>query len=153
MTQLTPSVTFALAKLKEHGYKYTLKREIILTFLAQKNCYTSAKEIYNHLKQSFKGVSYDTIYRNLDTLVSLDLVEVTELSNEQKFLFHREGAFYSHHHHFICTYCGFIKEIALCPISDMTADLDDYHIEGHKFEIYGMCPQCIKEKAQVSQLN
>ncbi|MBS7577409.1 MULTISPECIES: Fur family transcriptional regulator [unclassified Enterococcus] len=145
MTLFEASVEQAMEQLKANGYKYTTKRQRILSILAEKGRYVSAKELFNKLKIDFNGISYDTIYRNLDTLVSLSIVEATEFGNEKRFLFHPKRVHQAHHHHFICTICGNTKEIEICPISEMTADLDDCEIEGHKFEIYGKCPKCLKK--------
>lgn len=145
MTLLDSSVEQAMTQLKDNGYKYTTKRQRILSILAEKGRYVSAKELFNKLKIEFKGISYDTIYRNLDTLVELNIVEATEFGNEKRFLFHSKKVHHAHHHHFICTICGNTKEIEICPISEMTADLDGCEIEGHKFEIYGKCPKCLKK--------
>lgn len=143
MNEIEISVKSALNQLKNNGFKYTTKREKILRFLAEKNKYVTAKEVYQYLVKEYKGMSYDTVYRNLNTLGILGIIEITELSNEKRFLLHCEKLQHTHHHHFICTQCGLTQEIEMCPIADMTADLDDCEITGHKFEIYGKCAKCL----------
>lgn len=60
----------------------------MLTYLVKRNRYVSAKEVFDYMNQEFKGVSYDTIYRNLHDFAEIDLLEETDLNGEMKFRFH-----------------------------------------------------------------
>lgn len=133
----------ALTTLKEQGYKHTKKREVMLDYLVRRNRYVTAKEVHHFMNQSFPGVSYDTIYRNLHDFAALNLLEETDLNGEMKFRFHcclEPGE--HHHHHFICTVCGKTKELDLCPMDFFEEQLPGCVIEGHRFEILGRCEDC-----------
>lgn len=131
----------ALEVMKEHGFKYTEKREAIITYLVKKNRYVSARDVYEFMNHSYKGVSYDTIYRNLHDLETLELLESTDLNGEKRFRF-RCCTKVDHHHHFICTVCGKTKEIHMCPMDFFKEQLNGCQIEGHRFEILGRCEDC-----------
>jgi len=133
------NVTIALQRLKDNGYKTTYKREKILHFLQQQHRYTSVKEVINHLKKDYPGLSYETIYRNLALFTELGILEKTELDGEKKFQLRCGGE--HHHHHLICIECGKTQPIENCPMIEMPK-VDGFSIIDHKFEIYGLCDAC-----------
>jgi Fur family zinc uptake transcriptional regulator len=141
MIQTKSAVQQALETMKENGLKHTKKREALITFLIKRNRYVSAREVYEFMNEQFKGVSYDTVYRNLHDFEALALLEVTELNGESKFRF-RCCHEVAHHHHFICTVCGKTEEIHMCPMDFFQEQLQGCKIEGHRFEILGRCPDC-----------
>lgn len=126
--------------LKNNGYKETSKRNQILELFVSDERYLTARDLLDVMQKDYPSMSYDTVYRNLATFVSLGILEETELSGERHFRMHCESD--SHHHHFICMDCGKIKEIPLCPMDMLGAALPAYEIDNHKFEIYGKCPEC-----------
>ncbi len=126
--------------LKDRGYKNTPKRYDMLEYIFRQNKYVTARDIQLALKDKYKGLSFDTIYRNLTTFVDVDVVEVTELDGEKRF--RSKCASAEHHHHFICLDCGNTKSIHGCPMENIPVDLPGYKVQSHKFEIYGLCPDC-----------
>ncbi|SDM82198.1 zinc uptake regulator, Fur family [Fictibacillus solisalsi] len=134
-------VLTAMDLLKKKGFKYTDKRRDLLKLFSDEKRYLSAKEVQDALKENYPGLSFDTIYRNLSTFSELDILEETELEGEKKFRFTCPTK--EHHHHLICLKCGKTKEINACPMENVTTDLSDFQVTGHKFEIYGVCQVCI----------
>jgi len=134
------NVNEAIQYLKEQGFKQTGKREDILQLFADSDKYLTAKDVLDQLKDDYPGLSFDTIYRNLSLFVNMNILEMTELSGEKHFRFTCSRS--QHHHHFICLDCGKTKEIETCPMDGLSGNLKGYDVSGHKFEIYGRCPEC-----------
>ena len=136
----------SLEVMRTQGFKYTKKREAMLTYLMEADKYVPAKDVYEFMNATYTGISYDTIYRNLKDFSDLHLLEETEWDGEKKFRFHCADTghgHHHHHHHFICTSCGATREIAMCPMDNFKEQLPGCVIEGHRFEILGKCDKCV----------
>ncbi|MYL48278.1 transcriptional repressor [Halobacillus litoralis] len=128
----------AIHTLKEKGYKRTKQRERMLKIFIDQHHYLAAKDVIRDIQQYFPGVSYATVYKNLYLLTEEKLLETIEMNREKHFRLARPG----HKHLFICKACRETKDIDLCPMELIKNDLEGYVIENHKFEVYGICPQC-----------
>lgn len=136
------NLTEALKLMKDKGFKHTGKREDMLNLFSSHNKYLTAKDVLENMKDTYPGLSFDTIYRNLALFVKLGVLEQTELNGEKHFRFTCSTT--QHHHHFICLDCGRTKEVHLCPMDVSFSGLEDFEVTGHKFEIYGRCPACVR---------
>lgn len=134
-------VAKAMETLRNKGYKHTNRREKILRVFVEEERYLSAKDVYERIKHEFPHMSFDTIYRNLSLFTDLSLLKKTALHGEMHFRF---NCFTKkvHHHHVICVDCGRTKHIERCPMDQLQDQFADFHITGHKFEVYGKCVQC-----------
>ncbi|MFK5281494.1 Fur family transcriptional regulator, partial [Lacticaseibacillus paracasei] len=47
-----------------------------------------------------------------------------------------------HHHHFICTNCGKVIELKMCPLNYFEKQVPGAKIQSHNFELYGLCAEC-----------
>ncbi|SDY53144.1 Fur family transcriptional regulator, zinc uptake regulator [Evansella caseinilytica] len=130
----------ALKRLKEEGYKHTDKREDMLRLFFNEKRYLAAKDVLEYMQGKYTGLSFDTIYRNLSVFTDLGILETTDLDGEKKFRYACSTK--EHHHHLICLDCGKTQHIENCPMDQLAIGNRDFHIVGHKFEIYGYCENC-----------
>jgi Fur family transcriptional regulator, zinc uptake regulator len=131
-----------LEQVKRAGYKFTGKRETVIhIFVANKDKYVTAKDVYTQVKEKYPNVSYDTIYRTLTLLHSLGVIEEMEFSEDAAR--YRLRCVASHHHHMVCVRCGNITPLGECPMDLMNSVVPTGHqIVSHKFEINVVCPTC-----------
>jgi Fur family zinc uptake transcriptional regulator len=129
----------AIDMLKKSGYKMTGRRKDILTYFEKEDGYRTAKDLFQFMEDKYEGISFDTVYRNLHLYDEMEILESTELNGEKHF---RMNCTTHHHHHFICSGCGKTQEVNICPMAEVKNELQDFQIDDHKFEIYGLCPGC-----------
>src|SRR5699024_12600797 len=82
------SLNSAIETLKENNYKMTDKRLKMLKILYDKNKYLSASDIQKAMDSKYKGISPDTIYRNLYTSYDLGIIESTKRDGEKLFRYY-----------------------------------------------------------------
>lgn len=135
-----PLLKDALKILENSELKMTERRLAMLEVLYAEKRYLSAKEVSTYLIEEFPGISPDTIYRNLHSFSELELLEETEISGEK--FFKANCSTEGHHHHFICSECGFSIELEDCPVAFYQEQVGQATITAHRFELFGLCENC-----------
>lgn len=132
----------AIKKLKEHNYKLTPQRELILDIMLNQQGYLSVREIYEKVKEVFPQVSIDTVYRNLSLLKDINILNETTIGNNIMYVMRKE----IHSHTMRCLKCGKIFELDICPLELWINQIKDFEIVDHKIEIVGYCKNCRSNK-------
>jgi Fur family transcriptional regulator, zinc uptake regulator len=131
-----------MEELKKAGYKYTGKRKAIIDlFIQHQNRALTASHIYNEVLPLYPKISPDTIYRTVNLLEELGLIEKLEFKEQANA--YRLRCQSSHHHHAVCTKCGRSTILETCPVEILQDQLGEFQIEGHKLEVYGTCKKCM----------
>lgn len=136
----------AIFLLQSHHYKITKQRRSLLEYLSEyKDQYVDITQVTAYIKELYPGLSYNTVYRNLKDFSSIGIIETKNKASgacvKYQCDFDR-----LHHHHFICQNCGKVIEVELCPLNITDEKLDGCEINEHRFELYGICPECVKKK-------
>ncbi len=105
----------------------------------------SAEELYRAVKKRYPNIGLATVYRTLDLLKGLGLV------NEEVF---GEGhrhfeANPDHHHHLVCLSCGRIEEFGERVLDQFQRSLEErfrFEVVDHCLEFYGYCSFCRSRK-------
>ena len=87
-----------------------------------------------------------TIYRILELFVSKGLVTKTSFMDSDMAIYALNR--HQHKHYAVCLNCHKIIELENCPMDTFVPELDesDFHVVGHKVELYGYCKNCEKKK-------
>jgi len=128
--------------LREKGYKLTEQRRIIMEIFEEKPGPHTAQEIFNMAKLRSDKIDFSTVYRNLELLSSLKLVNKLVINSGVSH-FELQGA--GHHHHIICKNCGEMQEIDICPFNSFDEEklrALGFEPTEHRFDIYGYCSKC-----------
>jgi len=133
-------------ELKKRQLKVTPQRQAILKVLSQSDAFINAQNLYTKVLEVLPGTNFSTVYRNLDTLVSKDLL--CRISRENGGDLYKIRSEEGHHHHVICKGCGATIVIEFCPMDTIREKLEDVGFvpTDHRFEIYGYCKKC-KDKS------
>lgn len=127
-------------RLQECGYRLTAPRRVIINALREAGRYCTAAQLYQRLRGRSVGLA--SVYRTLELLAELGLAERrAESGGEASFLYCSPR----HHHHVVCTSCGVVREIAVCPDDALERAVERetaFHIERHTMDFYGLCADC-----------
>jgi Fur family ferric uptake transcriptional regulator len=116
----------------------------VIESLAAQDCCRSAQEIFDGLRDEGRTVGIASVYRVLDLLVSLGLVQRLELgAGVARYEPAMPGG--EHHHHVVCVDCGEVRpfeDAALERALDAADTGDGFEVDGHDVVLWGRCEDC-----------
>ncbi len=138
-------------RFRENVCRWTAPRESILNLLTRTPGHLSAKEIYASLYPSYPGLGLTTVYRTLELLRGLGIVQKVTPGDGQGRYELKSVHKNDHHHHLICTRCGKIvnyrdfvqEELELVKKTEETLTKKyNFAIRDHNIEFLGLCEKC-----------
>lgn len=133
----------AIAGLERGGNRSTVRRAVVEK-LGQQSCAVTAADLADQLGAEGRSVGRATVYRVLEGLRDLRLVQRLDLG--------REGTRYEparagddHHHHFICDACGDVlpfSDPGLERAIDHLAKQASFDVSAHDVVLHGACGRC-----------
>jgi Fur family transcriptional regulator, ferric uptake regulator len=126
----------------EKGRRDTRQRRALRDHLASSNAFTSAQQVYDHLRTTGDRVGLATVYRTLQAMAEAGEVD-TLRTDDGEVLFRKCGP--SHHHHLVCRSCGLTVEIDGPSVerwASKAADDHGFSEVTHVVELFGLCPSC-----------
>lgn len=122
-------------------YKFSKQREALFNLLCSTRTHPTAAWLYEQLRKDFPHLSQGTVYRNLNILVEQKRIKVINIDGS----FAHFDADMSPHNHVICTRCGKVED-AFMPSNEycdqIAAEVTGYRIDSHRFDFFGLCPDC-----------
>jgi len=140
-------------QLHESGFKLTPQREAtLLVLLENEKDHLSAEEIFFFVKQKNSDIGLATVYRTLDILVDLKIVDKISFDDGvARYDLRKEGAKHFHHH-LLCLECGNIEEInedLLGNVEEIVEKNFHFVVKDHRLTFHGICQNC-QNKAKES---
>jgi Fe2+ or Zn2+ uptake regulation protein len=136
----------ATQMLRSEGKRVTPQRQLLLRIIQRSEAHLDADELYRQARQEDPRISLSTVYRTLNLLKELDMVEEVHFDEDHH---HYELAAESHHH-LVCTQCGRIVEFQSPAVDALTSELEREHgfaLERLQVEGLGRCQECQKASA------
>lgn len=138
-----------LIYLKSKGLRMTpLKELLIQFFLDNQSRHIPNKELQEHVAINLPDVDRTSIYRNIEKLIALDLIQELDLPKTGKayqFIFDSKV-----HHYYICKGCGEVKKgdkKLFSRIEKALKDIHDFSKAKMSVVFYGYCSDCEKERS------
>jgi len=128
--------------LNNAGMRATHQRALIMEIIRQGRGHLDADEIYRRARQKEPRLSLSTVYRTLQILKKLNLVEELHFDEEHH---HYEVKPSAEHHHLVCLGCGRVIEFRY-PLSRYlkknVPEVKDFDITETEVLMTGYCAQC-----------
>lgn len=137
-----PTPDDVAALLARHGYRTTAPRRAVVAEILRQTRPFTAEQMVARLKATTPEVGRATVYRTLELLASVDVVNrLLQADGHPAYIVGAPG----HRHHLVCSDCGSVVAFSRCPVDDLVRDLSrdtDFAIHGHMLEVFGTCPAC-----------
>ena len=135
-------VTTSRRTLNRVGMRVTHQRALITEIIRQGRGHLDADEIYRRAREREPRLSLSTVYRTLQTLKKLGLVEELHFVEEHH---HYEVKPSAEHHHLVCLGCGRVIEFYY-PLSrylrKKVPEAKDFDVTETEIRMTGYCAKC-----------
>jgi Fur family ferric uptake transcriptional regulator len=132
-----------LSRLRETTGRSGGARRLVVELLGRQDCCLSAQEIHDSLRDAGGRVGTASVYRALDGMDELGLVQRVDLGDgvARYEPVHDEG----HHHHLVCDDCGKVEPFedpGLESAIERVAGGRGYSVAAHDVVLRGACEDC-----------
>jgi Fur family ferric uptake transcriptional regulator len=134
-------VAAILDLLAARGMRRTSARQAILEAFFAADSHVTAEDIAAEVHRRFPSVDVSTVYRTLDTLEQLGIIDHTHLAHGPA-IFHLAD---DDHQHLVCERCGRVEEVApekLEPFLKALREGFDFDVDRRHFALVGICGAC-----------
>lgn len=141
---MTTWADHALSGLSAAGLRRGGARRTVVEFLDAQRCCLSAQEIHDGIREAGATVGVASVYRALETLAALRLVQRVDVGDGIA-RFEPAGGDGHHHHHLVCDDCGRVEPFTderLEQALEGAADRLGYAMDQHEVVLRGACAGC-----------
>ena len=134
--------------LRNKGYKATPQRIAICRFALRSKDHPTAQRIYEDVKKIHPTVSLATVYKTLQVLKELGLIQELSLPQGQA----RFDCNVRPHVNLVCLRCGNITDLedsAAHDIVKKVATSTKFIVTGQRLDIYGICQNCSTKQKSI----
>ena len=132
------------AALREAGFRAGGARAAVLDLMSEQDCCASAQEIHDNLRRSDRSVGIASVYRVLEVLSDLGLVQRVDVGDGVA-RFEPASPGGDHHHHVVCDDCGKVEPFSDSSLEraiESASDRVGYRVDAHEVVLHGECGAC-----------
>ena len=133
-------------RLREHGFRLTPQREMVLSVLHNIEGFATAEEIYDRVSAMSSSVDISTVYRTLELLQDFHLVASVDPGDGQRR--YELLGLHGQHFHLVCLSCGKIigvEPASLEAFANRIREAYGFEIDMEHLSIPGLCQACAEE--------
>lgn len=135
--------------LKQNGLKVTTQRIAILEVLSNRpDEHLTAEDIYDCVKNMYPDIGLATVYRTIQVLSELKLIDKLNLNDGYVRYEIGKGSkddCVHHHHHLICMNCGQVFTFQDDLLENLEQKIEatmDFQVLNHEVKLFGICSAC-----------
>jgi Fe2+ or Zn2+ uptake regulation protein len=135
--------TTIVRALDDAGLRLTQARRAVARAIGEQASHFTAEDVLAGSRIGRRQVGRATIFRSLELLAEMGLVERVDLPSGEHAYVACEPA--KHHHHVVCSGCGRadeVGELGLEPILQQVEAATGFQVETHRLEMFGLCAEC-----------
>jgi Fur family peroxide stress response transcriptional regulator len=125
-------------RLREHGLRVTLPRLAVLEYLAGSKSHPTAEEVGEAVNRLVPTASRASVYNVLHSLADAGLVDELVFDDAVT----RYDANLARHHHFVCTRCRRVDDVAWEADAPLGATPEGHVVESVQVTFRGLCRAC-----------
>jgi Fur family ferric uptake transcriptional regulator len=134
----------ALLELESAGYRRGEARSAVVDVLSTQSCALTAQEIGDVLRERRRAVGLASVYRALDVLSDLRLVQRLEMGQGVA-RYEPLDPSGDHHHHLVCRVCGNVAPFDDPELERTFERLSrrlEFDVDAHDVVLHGACSAC-----------
>lgn len=131
-----------LNRIAHSGYRLTAPRRAIVDIMASSDRALEPLQVYDLGRQICPGLGLVTVYRTLEKLEELGLIQRVHQPNGCHTYWR---AAQGHEHLLFCTACGRAVHFSgddITPLIEKVTGQTHFTIQDHWLQLFGLCPQC-----------
>ena len=131
-----------IRRCRDAGMNVTPQRMAVYRVLLESDDHPSPELLFQRVRKGMPSLSLATIYKALDALEGLGLVEQVATASDSK----RFDANGEHHHHLVCTRCQKVVDLYDERFDSLTAPrhLAGFVVQTLTVQVKGLCAACAR---------
>jgi Fur family transcriptional regulator, peroxide stress response regulator len=141
-TELDRRIDELIRRCRDAGMNVTPQRLAVYRALLESDDHPSPEILFQRVRKTMPSLSLATIYKALDALEGLGVVEQVATASDTK----RFDANGEHHHHLVCTRCQKVVDLYDPVFDALTAPrhLAGFVAQTLSVQVKGLCAACVR---------